>query len=83
MHYRDGTPAKIGDIVACVNGGENPDKEPRKHIGVVTQLTPGGTSCNGQLTPFVQVIRAGEVCLVATAVGYGVCFTVGDATKLY
>lgn len=42
MHYRDGTEAKLGDLVKGVT--YNRDK--REIVGVVVSLTPGTESCN-------------------------------------
>lgn len=84
MHYADGTEAKIGDVAACVSGGENPKETPRKYVGVVTKLTAGGTSCNGQMAVWGQVIDliGGGRVVVPPEGNYPVTFTVGDAVKL-
>lgn len=44
-HYRDGTPAKHGDLVIHTDAhGFGTEK-----VGVVTEVTPGSDSCNAQV----------------------------------
>jgi len=46
MHYKDGSEAKVGDVVKFPrwkSGGNVPD------AGTLTHITPGSQSCNGQV----------------------------------
>ena len=56
MHYADGTPAKHGDLVihADVNSA-------METAGVVTGLTAGSDTCNGQFTPVAHRQKGTEV----------------------
>lgn len=43
MHYRNGRPAKNGDKVIQLNGGDV------AFVGVLSDATPGNDYCNGNL----------------------------------
>lgn len=47
MHYKDGTEAKVGDLVkGTAYNTKNADGTPRVLVGVMLQITPGASSCN-------------------------------------
>lgn len=49
-HYKDGSPAKVGDIVRGKGYNlKDEDGELREIIGTVVQVTPGASSCNVQV----------------------------------
>jgi hypothetical protein len=52
MHYKDGTPAKAGDLVlnTTLYGGDGG----RQVIGVLTSGTAGSTTCNGNICPVAR-----------------------------
>lgn len=47
MHYRDGTPARVGDRVRGTGYNvKGPDGKPEPFDGIVVGLTPGSATCN-------------------------------------
>jgi len=52
-HYKDGTPAQIGDLVKG-----KPYNTPREIVGQMISITPGSESCNC-LIAFVEVLSGG------------------------
>jgi hypothetical protein len=47
MHYKDGSEAKVGDLVkGTAYNTKNPDGSPRVIVGTMLQITPGSETCN-------------------------------------
>jgi hypothetical protein len=47
MHYKDGTEAKVGDLVKGTTYNlKNAGGQPLAIVGVMLGITPGSTSCN-------------------------------------
>lgn len=62
MHYKDGTEAKIGDIVKGTGYNvQNPDKTMKVIVGRVVGLTPGTKSCNIQVAHIVTAEISAEM----------------------
>jgi hypothetical protein len=53
-HYKDGTPAQVGDLVKG-----KPYNTPREIVGEVISVTPGSESCNCMVA-FVEVLPDGS-----------------------
>lgn len=54
MHYKDGTEAKVGDLVkGTAYNTKNADGTPRVIVGILLQVTPGSDTCNCQIA-FVE-----------------------------
>jgi len=52
-HYKDGTPAKVGDVVRGKGYNvKGPDGKLAEIIGQVLSVTPGAENCNIQLAYF-------------------------------
>lgn len=47
MHYKDGTEAKVGDLVkGTAYNTKNPDGTPRVIVGEMLSISPGSDTCN-------------------------------------
>lgn len=58
MHYKDGTEAKVGDLVkGTAYNTKNPDKSPKTIVGTMLQITPGSETCNC-IVAFTEVVEA-------------------------
>lgn len=56
MHYKDGTPAQIGDVVKGKGYNvKDKDGKLKEIIGTVVGLTPGSQSCNIQVAHVIMV----------------------------
>jgi len=56
-HYKDGTPAKVGDVVRGKGYNvKGPDGQLKEITGVVVHINPGSESCNLQVE-FVEISR--------------------------
>jgi hypothetical protein len=70
-HYADGTVAKVGDLVQIVAANQS-----QKVLGALVSITPGSTSCNGQVLPFAR--KYGDYAWVPVASPYLDCITISD-----
>lgn len=71
-HYRNGRPAREGDLVfnqPAMTGAVCT-------LGILLQITPGSTSCNGQLAPAARRYADGAWRSVNTP--YHDCVTIGE-----
>lgn len=59
MHYKDGTEAKVGDLV---KGTTYNTPKGSIHVGVLLGITPGSTSCNARMA-MVTAHSLGDVRL--------------------
>lgn len=53
-HYRDGTPAQVGDLVKG-----KPYNTPREIVGEIISVTPGSESCNCMVA-FAEILPDGN-----------------------
>jgi hypothetical protein len=66
-HYRDGSPAKVGDVVV----GETYNRK-GKHLGIVKEVKPGDTcNCTVGLLATVHEDDGARVVLPAAGDDYG------------
>lgn len=83
MHYKDGTPAAIGDTVKG-----KPYNTPKEIVGIMVSITLGSESCNCKvaflelkeiievldcIAPFIVVDTQGVRRCVVTKIDYGQC----------
>jgi len=57
MHYKDGTPAAVGDQIKG-----KPYNTDHEIVGIMTSITPGADSCNCKVA-FVEVKNLDEVII--------------------
>lgn len=77
MHYADGTPAKVGDVVKGKGDGGATD------VGVVCKLSPGSTSCNMEVRRWASILEDGGTRVVLPHHdAYGCTRTVSDFLKI-
>ena len=63
-HYRDGTEAKVGDVVKGVGYNlKNADGTRRVFVGTVVGVTPGSAACNIQVAHVVTDTLGYELAL--------------------
>ncbi|HEV1992493.1 MAG TPA: hypothetical protein VGR34_06480 [Candidatus Dormibacteraeota bacterium] len=53
-HYKDGSPAKVGDLVHSVP----PYPTAPRLLGVLVSINPGTETCNGGVLPFARKFSA-------------------------
>lgn len=88
MHYKDGTPAKRGDIVKCVHThtsgtGDNADSITRTIIGQLVECQAGSTSCNGNVRTAAIVIESDKHGRsVQAGFPHTECVTIGQCEKV-
>lgn len=70
-HYANGRVASVGDLVINVPKGST-----LVTLGVLLDITPGSTSCNGQLLPLARKYADGVWRQVSTP--YNECITIGE-----
>lgn len=59
MHYKNGQPAKAGDLVIQQElYGTEPNVVGAELVGVLTGANPGSTTCNGTVTPLARRVKS-------------------------
>lgn len=56
MHYRNGRPAKNGDKIVQLSGGNV------THLGILYDAVPGNDHCNGHIAPLPQQSQYACMC---------------------
>jgi hypothetical protein len=76
-HYKDGTPARVGDLILK----EEAHASSMLVVGILAQITPGSTTCNGQVLPIAQKAKTGGTWL-PMATGNLWSVTLSDCAKI-
>lgn len=82
-HYADKREAQFGDLVVGPTGGSNKNG-PTMISGVLVNISPGATSCNGTvvLTGTYHKTNTGQMSFQAPYQGQTACVTLGDMRKV-
>lgn len=82
MHYKDGTPARIGDVVKLAPEAEKGYGE--KFVGLLTHANPGTMQCNGQVLPSIRWVDnpADGRRVMLPAATWNTTVTIGDLLKV-
>ncbi len=75
-HYRNGTPAALGDLV--INAPPYPNTP--QTLGIIVSITPGASSCNGQVISLAKKFADGA-WREFRGNGYPECITLGECDK--
>lgn len=79
MHYKDGTEAKVGDVIFH----QPPEGSGYSNIAVVVQLFPETTTCNVYAASIATIARSGGAPLVTVVTGGGfLYFNASDCVKV-
>jgi len=75
-HYKDGSKAKVGDIVAATHYSG-------KSLGVVVNIQPSAESCNLQLARIATIHGSGAEKVVIPRSAESDTQTAGDCEKVF
>lgn len=81
MHYKDGTPAKIGDVVKGPHPN-GPDDSGRTIIGTVIAAYPGADSCNINVQSAMTVLQLEGLRTIMPGEAYALTCTAGKFEKV-
>ncbi|HXM32264.1 MAG TPA: hypothetical protein VN921_01330 [Chthoniobacterales bacterium] len=77
-HYKDGSPAKVGDLVHVIP----PYAGTTRTLGILISINPGTETCNGGVLALARKFSAESPWYPAMAVAYPDCVTLKECVPI-